>query len=64
MTRLHTTAEAAALLAVSPSFLKRGATARALPHTRVGRFVRWSDDDLAAIIRAGHTAPIDTRRAS
>lgn len=58
MTRLHTTAEAARLLAVSPSFLKRGATARSLPHTRVGRFVRWSDADIEAIVRAGQTAPV------
>lgn len=60
--RLHTTAEAAALLAVSPSFLKRGATARTLPHTRVGRFVRFSDDDLAEIVRRGRVEPVTTLR--
>lgn len=57
MTRLHTTEDAAAILAVSPSFLQRGATSRTLPHTRVGRFVRFSTEDIEAIIRMGQTPP-------
>ena len=62
MTRLHTIEQAAEILAISPSFLKRGATARTLPHTRVGRFVRFSDDDLARIVAMGQVEPVTFRR--
>lgn len=66
--RLYTTEQAAALLSISPSFLKRGATADALPHTRVGRFIRWSDEDLAEIVRRGQAgrsvSPLRARRSA
>lgn len=51
--RLYTTEQAAAQLAISPSFLRRGATAGVLPHTRVGRFIRWSDADLEQVVALG-----------
>lgn len=57
---LYTTAEAARLLSVTQSFLKRGATAHVLPHTRLGprRLVRWSPENLAAIVADGQTTPV------
>lgn len=56
--RLYTTPEAAERLSVSPTFLKRAAAARTLPHTRVGRFVRWSEDDLEQIVALGACRPV------
>lgn len=58
--KLLTTAEAAERLSVSPTFLKRAAAARTLPHTRVGRFVRWSEADLEQIVAAGACRPLVT----
>lgn len=57
---LYTTAEAARLLSVTESWLKRGATAHVLPHTRLGArgLVRWSEQDLAEIVTAGQTPPV------
>lgn len=65
---LMTTAEAAQTLGLTEGYLKRGAAARSIPHTRVGRYVRFSQADLAAIIAAGQVSPIVSplrrRRAS
>ena len=51
--RVHTPAEAAVLLAVSESWLRRQAGQRKLPCTFLGRHLRFSDVDLQAIITAG-----------
>ena len=54
---LHTAEQAAALLQVSPSWLRKKATARAIPCTFLGKHLRFSADDLAAIIAAGASTP-------
>jgi excisionase family DNA binding protein len=51
--RLYTAQQAAALLQVSPSWLRKKATARQVPCTFVGRYLRFSADDVAAILRSG-----------
>ena len=52
---LYTPAEAADLLAVRESWLRRRATARAVPCTFLGKHLRFSHADLVAIARAGAT---------
>ncbi|WP_184727146.1 helix-turn-helix domain-containing protein [Saccharopolyspora phatthalungensis] len=48
---LHTPAEAAQRLAVKESWLRRKASARAIPCTFLGKHLRFSDTDLHEIIR-------------
>ena len=52
---LYTPAEAADMLAVRESWLRRRATARAVPCTFLGKHLRFSPADLVAIARAGAT---------
>ena len=52
---LYTPAEAAELLKVRESWLRRRATARAVPCTFLGKHLRFSPADLVAIARAGAT---------
>jgi excisionase family DNA binding protein len=58
---LYTPGEAADLLAVRESWLRRRATARAVPCTFLGKHLRFSRADLLAIARAGATPPRPTR---
>jgi hypothetical protein len=58
---LHTPAEAAAILKVRESWLKTKASARLIPCTFVGKHLRFSDDDIAAIMRSGARQPVTTR---
>lgn len=51
MTALHTIEEAAALLKVKEHWLQTKVTAREIPFRFVGRFVRFSDEDLDEIQR-------------
>jgi excisionase family DNA binding protein len=51
--RVHTPSEAALLLKVPESWLRRQAGQRKLPCTFLGRHLRFSDADLQAIITAG-----------
>jgi hypothetical protein len=60
---LHTAAEAAAILKVRESWLKAKASARLIPCTFVGKHLRFSDDDIANIVRAGARQPIASRLA-
>jgi excisionase family DNA binding protein len=60
---LYTPEQAAELLGVKPSWLRRKAAARAVPCTFVGKHLRFSRVDLEAIITAGEQAP-RTRPAS
>ena len=46
---LYTPAEAARLLAVPESWLRRQVTARLVPHTRLGKHLRFSHADLVVI---------------
>ena len=60
---LHTAAEAAGILKVRESWLKAKASARLIPCTFVGKHLRFSDDDIANIVRAGARQPIASRLA-
>lgn len=51
---LHTPAEAAELLAVPESWLRRKASRRSIPCTFVGKHLRFTSNDLDEIIRSGH----------
>jgi excisionase family DNA binding protein len=63
MPRLYTPKEAAALLRVRESWLRRQATARTIPVTFLGRHLRFSAANLASIIATG-SRPAGTRRGS
>ncbi len=58
---LHTVAEAAGILNVRESWLKTKASARLIPCTFVGKHLRFSDDDIAEIMRAGSRQPVTPR---
>jgi excisionase family DNA binding protein len=58
---LYTPAEAAAVLRVRESWLRRRAAARQIPCTFLGRHLRFSPADLAAIV-ADHAEPAGGRR--
>ncbi|GAA2975990.1 helix-turn-helix domain-containing protein [Actinokineospora diospyrosa] len=49
---LFTAEQAAAMLQVRPSWLRRKAAARAVPCRYVGKHLRFSHDDLIAIMSA------------
>lgn len=55
--RLFTADEAAVVLRVSPWWLRRKAAERRVPCTFVGRYLRFTEHNLAEIIRAGASAP-------
>ncbi|MDG4829941.1 helix-turn-helix domain-containing protein [Solwaraspora sp. WMMD1047] len=55
--RLYTADQAAALLQISPSWLRRKATARSIPCTFIGKHLRFSPTDLEMIIKAGARTP-------
>lgn len=58
---LHTPAEAANILNVRESWLRTKASARLVPCTFVGKHLRFSDDDIAEIMRAGAREPVTAR---
>lgn len=58
--KLHTPTEAADILAVRESWLRRKASQRLVPCTFVGKHLRFSDSNLAAITEAGQQ-PIHPR---
>ena len=62
--RLMTTEEAAELLNVSYSWLKKAAQRGDVPCTHIGRAVRFSHAHVHAIVEAGETQFIQTRRRS
>jgi excisionase family DNA binding protein len=59
--RLYTPTEAAAVLTVRESWLRRQAGQRRIPCTFLGRHLRFSDLDLRAIVAAG-SRPAQTSR--
>jgi hypothetical protein len=61
---LHTVAETAQILKVRESWLKTKASARLVPCTFVGKHLRFSDDDIAEIMRIGARQPVTRRRRS
>ena len=50
--QLHTAAEAAGILKVRESWLKTKAAARLIPCTFIGKHLRFSDDNIAEIMKA------------
>ncbi|GIH21338.1 helix-turn-helix domain-containing protein [Rugosimonospora africana] len=58
---LYTPEEAAALLRVRPSWLRKKAAAREVPCTFLGKHLRFSPADLAAIVTASTRAPVGHR---
>ena len=59
--RLYTAAEAAGILKVRESWLKTKAAARLIPCTFIGKHLRFSDDDVAEIMKAGARQPVTSR---
>ncbi|WDZ92863.1 helix-turn-helix domain-containing protein [Nocardiopsis sp. HUAS JQ3] len=55
---VFTPEEAAALLKVPESWLRKRASARQVPCTFIGKHLRFSSNDLEQIIRSGHRAPV------
>ena len=62
--QLHTVAEAAGILKVRESWLKTKAAARLIPCTFVGKHLRFSDDDIAEVMKTGARQPVTTREGS
>ena len=58
--QLYTAEQAAELLQVSPSWLRKKASARAVPCTFIGKHLRFSPADIAIIIAAGEQGPRTT----
>jgi excisionase family DNA binding protein len=59
--QLYTPAEAARTLKVRESWLRKKAAARLIPCTFLGKHLRFTDDDLADIVRAGAREPVIAR---
>ncbi|MFD4644727.1 helix-turn-helix domain-containing protein [Streptomyces sp. NPDC058441] len=59
--RLFTAEQAAQVLQVPPSWLRKKAAAGAIPHTRIGRHLRFSDRDLQRLVEAGQRGPTDAQ---
>ena len=61
--QLHTVAEVAGILKVRESWLKTKAAARMIPCTFIGKHLRFSDDDIAEIMKTGARQPITSRQS-
>jgi hypothetical protein len=59
---LHTVTEAAGILKVRESWLRTKAAARLIPCTFIGKHLRFSDGDIAEIMRAGSHQPVTSRQ--
>lgn len=59
---LYTVEEAAQLLRVRPSWLRKKAAARAVPCTFLGKHLRFSRADLDAVITDGAQPPVRPRQ--
>ncbi len=55
--QLYTPAEAAQILKVPESWLRKKAAARVIPCTFVGKHLRFSSADMATIVAAGARQP-------
>lgn len=60
---LYTPAAAAARLTVGESWLRRKAGQRLIPCTFVGKHLRFTEDDLRAIVAAGRRGPSNRDQA-
>jgi excisionase family DNA binding protein len=54
---LHTIAEAAEILHVPEGWLRKKVTSGVVPHTRLGKHVRFTDDHLRQIVVDGEQVP-------
>lgn len=59
---IYTIAEAARLLRVPEGWLRKKVTAGAVPHTRLGKHVRFTADHLRRIVAAGEAQPATRQR--
>jgi excisionase family DNA binding protein len=59
MTALMDAGRAAELLSVPPSWLLAQARKGAIPHVRLGRYVRFRESDVEELIAAGATGSLD-----
>jgi excisionase family DNA binding protein len=55
---LYSVPEAAARLNVAPKWVYERTRKNAIPYRRLGKYVRFSDADLAAIIDGAYIAPV------
>jgi excisionase family DNA binding protein len=55
--RVYTIAEAARLLRVPEGWLRKKVTAGLVPHTRLGKHVRFTDEHLRRIVADGEQEP-------
>ncbi len=62
MTRLYSLQEAADLLNVPASWLRTAIAHRTVPHTRLGRHVRFTEAHLAAIVAEGERGALASSR--
>lgn len=62
--RLRTFTEAAEYLNVPESWLREKVARRKVPHTRLGKHVRFTTADLADIVRQGHQSTVSNTRAA
>jgi excisionase family DNA binding protein len=62
--QLHTPTEAARILKVPESWLRKKAAARVIPCTFVGKHLRFSDGDITEIVQAGARHPASRTQRS
>lgn len=55
---LYSSAEAAVLLGVTKNWLDDQVKAHAIPHRRLGRYIRFSQDDLDLLIEQSAKKPV------
>jgi excisionase family DNA binding protein len=58
--QLYTPADAARVLKVPESWLRKRAAARVIPCTFLGKHLRFSDEDLAKIVSSGAKPPMSS----
>jgi excisionase family DNA binding protein len=56
--KLYTIPEAAELLHVPEGWLRKKVSAGAVPHTRLGKHVRFTDEHLLRIVEQGESEPV------
>lgn len=56
--RCLTKAELAELLGIPEGWLTKAVTARLIPHTRLGKHVRFSEQDIAEIVESGRVPAV------
>jgi excisionase family DNA binding protein len=60
--QIYTPAEAARILKVPESWLRKKAAARVIPCTFLGKHLRFSDDDITKIVHSGARQPVTAPR--